>query len=102
MEAGVTAALIGAVTTGVVAIGGWAFAWGMQRETKARDRLRKRVAKLEQEVRARMAVEEAANDLIAELTQKPRKAIMLQVRDRAHEASGLRPEMSPSELTSAD
>lgn len=102
MEKEVVVAIVGATTTLVVAIGGWTFAWMMQRDTQTRDRLRKRVAQLTDDVRARIEVEKEATALIAELSNKTQQAAMLEVRKRTEEKTGLRPRLSPSQLVFED
>lgn len=83
-----------------VYIGGWVYGWAMHRDANTRDRLRKRVSKLEDEVRARIEVENSANEWIAELTKKTPQGAMLEVRKRAEENSGLRPKLTPRDLES--
>jgi hypothetical protein len=102
LEKEVIIAIFGSVTTLAVAIGGWAFAWAMQRDAKKRERQQKRIAKLEDEVRARMAEEKSASEWIAELTNKTFQAAMLELRSRTEKTSGLRPQMFPSDLVSKD
>ena len=92
-------ALAGNVVTLLVAIGGWLVAYLMQREAKGRKRLEDRVVRLEAEVRARIALEKAACDWLAESTARTPDAIKRDLRSRAQERSGLRPKMSDSDLT---
>lgn len=100
MEKEVIVAIVGSLTTLAVAIGGWVFYWAMHRDAKTRDRLEKKVLKLEKEVEARMDVEKSANLWIAELAKKTPLAAMREVRKRAKATSRFSPKMSPSDLDS--
>lgn len=99
MSETVLIAVAGNVVTLLVAFGGWIAAYLMQREAKGRKRLEDKVAKLEAEVRARIALEKAACDWLAELTDRSLDAVKRELRSRAQDRSGLRPKMSDSDLT---
>ena len=62
--------LLGHLTTLLVAAGGWVFAYLMQRDAKRRASLERKLTRLEDEVRARIALEKAACEWLSELTQK--------------------------------
>lgn len=92
-------ALLGYLTTLLVAAGGWMFAYLMQRDAKRRARLERKLSRLEDEVRARIALEKAACEWLGELSTKTPHAAKLELRKRAQERSGLRPKMAESDLT---
>ena len=95
-------AAAGYVVTLLIAFGGWAFGYRMQREARRMARLEMKVNKLELEVRARIALEKAACDWLSELTNRTSLAVKLDLRSRGQERSGLRPKMSDTDLTSFD
>jgi hypothetical protein len=94
-------ALLGYLTTLLVAAGGWSFAYLMQRDAKRRRRLERKVARLENEVRARLALEKAACEWISELVNKTPRAPQLKLRNRAQERFGLRPKLADSDLSAS-
>jgi hypothetical protein len=96
--------LLAAIVAGGAAIAGAAigglFPWLSQRDQKARERDAKRIKRLENEVRARIALEKAAIDWIVELRGMEEQGAGVQrtLRRRAQEKTGLRPKMSDSQL----
>lgn len=92
-------AAAGYLVTLLVAVGGWVFGYRMQSEARRLARLEKKVNHLETEVRARIALEKAACDWLAELTSRTPEAVKRDLRNRAQERTGLRPRMSDSDLT---
>ena len=102
MDKDVLVAIVGSATAVAVAIGGWVFGWMMQRDAKKHERQRSRIARLSDEVRARIEVEKVACEWLAGLEGKSPQSVMLEARKRAEERSGLRPQMSPSDLLSRD
>ncbi len=91
-------ALIGSLTTSVVAAGGWIFAWKMQHEVKLRERREKKIEEYRSEVRARIEVEKSANEWLAQKTDRSEQSVMLEVRKRTEDRCGLRPKMSLRDL----
>lgn len=91
--------LLGHLTTLLVAAGGWVFAYLMQRGAKRRASLERKLTRLEDEVRARIALEKAACEWLSEKTQKTPLAVKLELRKRAQERSGLRPKLAESDLS---
>ena len=91
--------ILGSSVTLLVAIGGWIFAYLMQREAKRFARQERKIKKLEEEVRARIALEKAACAWLAELTSRTADAVKLDLRRKTQERSGMRPKMSESDLT---
>jgi hypothetical protein len=87
-SAGVAGATVGAL-----------FSWLLQRDTKARERDRKWIEKLEKEVRARIALEKAAVKWIAELKNIEGEGVGVkrELRNRQQQ-SGLRPKLSEGRL----
>ncbi len=93
-------AAAGYVVTLLVAVGGWVFGYRMQSEARRLSRLEKKVNQLESEARARIALEKAACEWLAELTKRSPEAVKRDLRSRGQERSGLRPKMSDSDLPS--
>ncbi|MCC7279355.1 MAG: hypothetical protein IT487_13715 [Chromatiaceae bacterium] len=93
--------LLGHLTTLLVATGGWVFAYLMQRDAKLRARLEGKLTRLEDEVRARIALEKAACVWLSELTEKTHHAAKLELRKRAQDRSGLRPKLAESDLSAS-
>ncbi|MEZ5954032.1 MAG: hypothetical protein R3C13_06950 [Hyphomonas sp.] len=105
MQTEVIVAIVGAITTFLVAVGGWVFAWILNRDTKRRtelerenERLKAKTRSLSDEVRARMDMEDTAVEWIAELEGLTQRQAKLQLRDKAEGIAGRRPRMSPSTL----
>ena len=92
-------ALIANGITLVVAIGGWTFAYLMQREKKLIASQKRKMEKFQVEVRARIALEKAACEWLSELTHRTNDAVKRELRNRAQERSGIRPKMSDSDFT---
>jgi hypothetical protein len=88
------AAIVGALIGGL-------FPWLTQRDQARLARAEKRVARLEEEVRARMDGEEAAVAWIAELRGRGEigDGLKRQLRDRGQQIANRRPKMSPSDLS---
>lgn len=91
-------AVITSTTTMVVALGGWAFAYLMQRNANRLSNLARRVDRLSEEVRARIALEKAACDWLGEATGRSPDSIKRELRTRTQDRTGLRPKMSDSDL----
>ena len=96
--------ILAALIAGIAAVSGAAlgglFPWLTQRDQKARERDSKWISKLENELRARIALEEDAVAWIVELQNKGEKGarVKVQLRDRTEARTALRPEMSWSDL----
>lgn len=91
-------ALLGQIVTLFIAIGGWVFAYRMHNNSKRIQVLEKKIVKLENEVRSRIALEKSACDWLAEVCDRSSDAIKRELRTRTQKQSGLRPKMSPSDL----
>jgi hypothetical protein len=91
-------ATTGYVVTLLVAIGGWVFGYRIQNQSRRLARLEKRANQLKSEVRARIALENAACEWLAGLTNRTSNSVKLELRDLTEKTSGLRPEMSNSAL----
>ena len=99
MNSDVLVALIGSVTTVLVASGGWWFAWMLHRDSKTRERQEKRLEKLQEEVTSRIVHEQKANEWIAELTKGTARGVMLELRKRVEDEIGRRPQMTLREAS---
>lgn len=100
MDTNILAAIIaGCAAIAGAAVGGL-FPWLSQRDQKARERATKRIERLENEVRARIALEKAAIEWIVELRGKVEQGagVQRELRQRAQDKTGLRPKMSESQL----
>ncbi len=87
------------VTSLLVAAGGWVFAWRLQREKTKRERRDKLLERALKEVRARIALEEAALDYIVDtLGAEKRQAVKVALRDTVEKQTGDRPAMSRVEV----
>ena len=98
MSNDVTIAIIGSATTMVVALGGWAFAYLMQRNPNKLSSQARRIDRLSDEVRARIALEKAACDWLGEATGRSADSIKLELRTQTQDRTGLRPRMSSSDV----
>lgn len=98
MTENILIALLGNFITLLVATGGWVFAFYMHRDAKERERLARKVRRLEDELRSRIALEKTACALLSEETGKSPEAVKRDIRNKTQEASGLRPKMSASHL----
>lgn len=100
MDTNIFAAIIagGAAIAGA-AVGGL-FPWLSQRDQKARERAAKRIERLENEVRARIALEKAAVEWIVDLRGKDEQGegVKRELRQRVQDKTGLRPKMYESQL----
>jgi hypothetical protein len=100
MDANILSAIIagGAAIAGAV-VGG-VFPWLSQRDKKERERAAKRIERLKEEVRARIALEKAAIDWILELKGSVQQGagVQRELRNRAQDKTGLRPKMAESDL----
>jgi ABC-type uncharacterized transport system permease subunit len=94
MTDSIVIALIGAVTTVLVGTSSLVFSWLTQRDKAAMNQLQRKVARLRKEVIARIHFEIVANEEHAKAIGKTAKAAQLDLRDRAEERSGTRPEKS--------
>ena len=83
-------AVVGIVGT----LGGLFIAW----EQKKLAKLTLRVLKLEQEVRARILLEQTACDMLATRDSITPRAAMLRLREECFEANGVRPTMTPRDV----
>lgn len=91
-------ALISSAATLLAALGGWLFAYRLNNQSKQLARREKRIAKLEQEVRARIALEKTACVWLGELGSKTPRAIQLEPRNRTQARTGLRPRFTPDDV----
>ena len=76
-------ALIGSSITMLVAIGGWIFSYLLQRDAKRTVQNERKITRLEDEIRARIALEKAACEWVAELTSRTSEAVKREI-GRAH------------------
>ena len=85
MEPNILAATIAGVSAIAGAAVGGVFPWLSQRDHKARERAAKRIERLENEVRARIALEKAAIEWIVELRGKDEQGagVQRELRQRA-------------------
>ena len=100
MDTNILAAIIaGSAAIAGAAVGGL-FPSLSQRDQNARKRATKRLERLENEVRARIALEKAAVEWIVELRGKGEQGagVQRELRQRAQDKTGLRPKMSDSHL----
>ena len=88
----------GNVVTLLVAIGGWLFAYKLNKQSKRIVRLEKNNLRMRLEVRARMAVETAACEMLSELRGTTPLAIQRELRDKTHTQTGLRPKLTPRDV----
>ncbi len=86
------------LTSLLVAAGGWLFAWRLQKEKKRQDRRDKLLARALREILARIALEEATLDHIAERLPVNRQGLKVGLRDAVEAELGYRPAMSRSEV----
>lgn len=98
MSGDVTVAIIGSTTTMVVALGGWAFAFMMQKRSSKLAQLERRIDRFSEEVRARIAMERTACEWLAEATDRTPDSIKRELRTRTKDRTGFRPRMSDSDL----
>ena len=98
MSSDVLVALIGSVTTVLVAGGGWWFAWKLHSEGKSLERQKAKYRNALSELHARAVFERKANDWIAELNETTSRSAMLEIRRRVKEELGYGPEMSEQEI----
>jgi hypothetical protein len=100
MDPNILAATIAGVSAIAGAAVGGVFPWLSQRDQKARERAAQRIERLENEVRARIALEKAAIEWIVELRGKDEQGagVQRELRQRAQDKTGLRPKMSESQL----
>jgi len=99
LNSDVLVALIGSVTTVLVASGGWWFAWMLHRDSKARERQEKRIEKFQEEVIARIVHEQKANEWLAQLTNGTARGVMLELRKMVEDEIGRRPQMTLREAS---
>jgi len=102
MQSEIVIALITSTATLLVSTGGWVFAFFMQRRSQNLAKLERRIGRLENEVRARIAMERVACQWISELQKTTFAQAQRQVRSRAFEQTGLRAKMSPSQIEPTD
>ena len=102
MATEVIVAIVASLTTVLVAIGGWVFAWTLNRDTKRLATLERRNQELVDEVRARMHMEDVAVSWIAESEGLTEAQAKLQLRERGEKLYGSRPRMSPSQIDRYD
>ena len=91
-------ALISSTATLLAAVGGWFFAYRLNSQSKQLAQREKRIVKLEQEVRARIALEKMACEWLGELENKTPRAIQLELRNRTQAQTGLRPRLAPADV----
>lgn len=87
------------IVTLLVAVGGWVFGYLMHADGKRRVQLERKISRLEDEVRARIALEKTACDWLSTLTKRSLRSVQLELRQRAQERSGLRPKLADSDLS---
>lgn len=90
--------LLGHAVTLIVAIGGWQFAYRIHVEQKRLANQTRRIQRLEEEVRARIALEKTACEWLATLTDRTSESIKRELRARTQERSGLRPKLSSHDV----
>ncbi|WP_430464952.1 hypothetical protein [Tabrizicola sp.] len=98
MSSEVLVALIGSLTTALVAGGGWWFAWKLHLDGKARERQQARMRRVLAELHARVVFERKANEWIAELDERTSRSAMLEIRKRVKDELGYGPDMSEQEI----
>jgi len=105
MPTEVIVAIVGSVTTMVVAIGGWVFAWFIQREAKELKQLSRQVERLQRtqsdlnsEILVRIDMEDIANEEIARLDKISADAAKSRVRRLTKEKVGRSPQFSRSDF----
>jgi len=91
--------LVGGITTLSVAATGWVFAYRLQCSAARFQRLQKRIARLETEVRARIGHEMTACDWLGQLLDKTAVSVKRDLRARTHARIGTRPRMAESDLS---
>lgn len=91
-------AVLPSLTSIVLAIGGWIFAWRITQDTKRTQRLEREVKDYLMEIRSRMDLEEVTNNEIAKQTGKTSIAIQRQMRDLTENDRGTRPSMNPERI----
>ncbi|HUY81007.1 MAG TPA: hypothetical protein VMU92_04720 [Acidobacteriaceae bacterium] len=93
-----TVAIIGCGTALVVAVGGWIASFRLAAKGRQVSRLEEKIARLERDYRARIAVEKVACRRIAGLTGVTERAAMLQIRNQTQQETGLRPRFTPRDV----
>ena len=88
-------ALIGSVTSLVIAAGGWVWAARQARLTLEIERLERRLDRLISDGRARVALEKVTCEYLGEQQQRPGRAIQLELRALTQQKTGLRPRLTP-------
>jgi len=91
-------AILGSVVSIFIASGGWFLTLLLNRRKELQARQAKRIARLELEVRARIALEKAACEWLSELTGRPLNSSKLELRERTQKRSGLRPKLANADL----
>ena len=69
-------------------------AYRLQRNNHYAERLEKRIHRLEQEVRARIALEKHVCTQIAEQEKRTERSVQLSLREELHQKTGMRPKLS--------
>lgn len=86
--------LVSNLVTVVIASGGWWLAYRLQRNDHYVERLGKRIHRLEQEVRARIALEKHVCTQIAEQEKSTERSVQLRLREELQQKTGMRPKLS--------
>lgn len=98
MSSEVLVALIGSLTTGLVAAGGWWFAWRVHRDGREQERQQAKMQRVLNELFARAVFERKANEWIAELDGRTSESAKREIRKRVRDELGYGPEMSELEI----
>lgn len=99
MSSEVLVAIVGNTTTLLVAATGWVFAYRLQCSAAKFQRMQRRIARLETEVRARIGHEKTACDWLSQLLDKTPESVKRDLRARTHARIGSRPRMAESDLS---
>ncbi len=91
MEKDVVLVAVAQITTMVVAVGGWLFAWRMQNQAKAVERLQRKVILLKTDALARIEHEKLAIERLSELCFIAKPAIKEELRQAVFVRCGIRP-----------
>lgn len=98
MEKDVVLAALAQITTMVVAVGGWVFAWRMQNQVKAVERLQRKVNILKADALARIEHEKLAIERLSELCPTSKSDIKEGLRKAVFVQCGVRPTLTRSRV----
>lgn len=98
MNENITVALIASGAALLVAIGGWIVTYWLNRQGKKLDRQQRRIVKLEQDMRAHIAIEKEACAWLSEVNGRTEQANLPELRKRNFARTGLRPKLSLSDI----